>query len=151
MTIGTVLLGDKRLVKLYFRETGTERLLALATRSSNNRFTILSLAQVELRSAVRRREENGEIPRIIADQLLRAFRRHLESKFAIQGLTDFVLDVASELVDRHMLRAFDAMQLAGYIVLRGASGTDVPFFVCADQELLDAAQREGAPILNPCN
>ena len=43
------------LVKLYVREPGTERMLALAARSSENRLAVLALAQVELRSAVRRR------------------------------------------------------------------------------------------------
>ena len=65
-------------------------------------------------------------------------------------VTDFVLDTASMLVDRHALRAFDAVQLAGYMVLKGASGTDMPVFVCSDQELLMAAKQEGIPTLAGC-
>jgi predicted nucleic acid-binding protein len=137
------------LVKLYVREPGTDRLLTLATRSANNRFTILSLAQVEFRSAVRRREKNDEIPRFVATQLIETFKTHLETRFTVQVVNDFVLDLACALVDRYALRAFDAIQLAGYVSLRSATGTDVPVFVCADQDLLAAAKEEGASILNP--
>ncbi|MFI5088877.1 MAG: type II toxin-antitoxin system VapC family toxin [Terriglobales bacterium] len=143
-------LETSALVKLYVREAGTERLLALAARSSENRLAILALAQVEFRSAIRRREKNGEIPPLVATELLEAFKRHVEGRFLTQMVTDFVLDVASVLVDRYALRAFDAVQLAGYMVVRSSSGTDLPVFVCSDQELLMAAKQEGVPILDPC-
>jgi uncharacterized protein len=134
------------LVKLYVREPGTDRALALAARSSENRLAILSLSQVEFRSALRRRE----IPGHVATHLLEAFRRHVETRFVTQMVTDFVLDIASTLVDRHALRAFDAVQLAGYVALKNSAGSDVPVFVCSDQELLSAAKQEGMPTLDPC-
>jgi uncharacterized protein len=144
-------LETSALVKLYVREPGTDRVLALAIRPSENRLAILALAQVEFRSAVRRREKNGEIPPPVAGQLLGAFERHLEGRFLVQKVTDFVLDTASVLVDRYALRAFDAVQLAGYAVLKSTPGSDVPVFVCSDQELMAAAQQEGAAILDPCS
>jgi uncharacterized protein len=137
------------LVKLYVREPGTERMLALANRAADNRFTILSLAQVEFRSAIRRREKSGEVPAFVATQLIDAFRVHLESRFAVQGVNEYVLDLASVLVDRYALRAFDAIQLAGYVALKTMTGTDVPVFVCADDNLLAAAKLEGASIMDP--
>ena len=142
-------LETSALVKLYVREPGTERLLALTASSAGNRLAILSLAQVEFRSAVRRRERAGEIPTIIAAQLLETFRRHLETRFLTQPLTDFVLDLAAELIDRYSLRAFDAVQLAGYTALRDSSRSDLPVFVCADQTLLTAAKHEGLSVLDP--
>lgn len=143
-------LETSALVKLYVREPGTDRLLQLASRSSDSRLVILSLAQVEFRSAVRRRERNGEIPAAVATGLLEAFGRHLQTKFAIQVITDFVLDIAVALVDRHALRAFDAMQLAGYFALKATtSSAESPVFVCSDQALLAAAEGEGAATLNP--
>jgi len=144
-------LETSALVKLYVREPGTERLLSLADRSGDNQLAILALAQVEFRSAVRRRERNGEIPALVATQLLEVFKRHVEGRFITQAVTDFVLDLASMLVDRYALRAFDAVQLAGYVALKTSAGADVPVFVCADQELLTAARQEGIPILDPCS
>ena len=103
-------LETSALVKLYVRESGTERVLALANRTTENRLAILALTQVEFRSAVRRRERNGEIPPLVAIQLLKAFKRHVEQRFVSQVINDFVLDIASALVDRHALRAYDAIQ-----------------------------------------
>jgi len=142
-------LETSALVKLYVRESGTERVLALANRTTENRLAILAPTQVELRSAVRRRERNGEIPPLVATQLLETFKRHLETRFVSQMINDFILDVASALVDRHALRAYDAVQLAGYVALRGSTGTEVPVFVCSDHALLEAARLEGIPILDP--
>lgn len=137
-------------MKLYVHEAGTERLLNLADRSNANRLAILSLARVEFSSAVRRRVKNGEIPTHIGSELIETLKRHIESRFVTQPVTDFVLDIAVELIDRYALRAFDAIQLAGYVFLKNSSGLNTPFFVCADHELLSAAQLEGAQILNPC-
>ncbi len=142
-------LETSALVKLYVREPGTESLLALAGRSAENRLAVLSLTQVELRSAVRRRERNGEIPSLVAAQLLELFSRHMEGRFITQAVTDFVLDIASTLVDRYWLRAYDAVQLAGYVALRNSSGADLPVFVCSDKDLLAAALQEGIPTLDP--
>ncbi len=142
-------LETSALVKLYVREPGTERVLALATRSSENRLAILDLSQVELRSAIRRRERAGDIPTLAANELLATFKVHIEARFVIQKITDFVLDIASVLVDRHTLRAFDAIQLAGYVVLNSSARSDMPTFVCSDQALLVAAKQEGMVILDP--
>ena len=142
-------LETSALVKLYVRETGTERLMALANRTHENRLAILALSRVELRSAVRRRERSGELPAPIATLILEAFKRHLEVRFVAQTVSEFVLDVASTLIDRHALRAYDAMQLAGYKALRSSTGNEVPVFVCSDLALLRAAELEGIPVLDP--
>lgn len=142
-------LETSALVKLYVRESGTERVLALANRTSENRLAILALTQVEFWSAVRRRERAGEIPTPVATQMLDAFKRHLETRFASQTVTNFVLDIASVLVDRHALRAYDAVQLAGYVALRGTAGAEDPVFVCSDRALLTAARQEGLAVLDP--
>jgi uncharacterized protein len=139
-------LETSALVKLYVRESGTEQLLSLA-RAVENQFAIFALAQVELRSAIRRREKSGEISAVIASNLLDTFNRHLEARFTVQKATDFVLDIACVLVDRYTLRAYDAIQLAGYVALKGSAGVDVPTFVCADQALISAATQEGMPVL----
>jgi predicted nucleic acid-binding protein len=142
-------LETSALVKLYVYETGTERLLGLTASDAGHRFAILSLAQVEFRAAIRRRQRGGEIPDNAADELIESFRRHAEGKFLIQSFSDSLLDVASALIDSYPLRAYDAAQLAGYLVLRSISGTEEPTFVCADKVLLATARNEGCPVLDP--
>jgi len=144
-------LDTSALVKLYVREQGSERLLRLASRAQGNQFAVLALAQVEIRSALRRRARAGEIAGTVADQLLEKFQRHLEGVFLRQVLTETILDVACELVDRHGLFALDAIQLAGYFALKAASGIHIPVFVSADRDLLRAAEAEALPIFDPCS
>src|SRR5947208_3495079 len=118
-------------------------MLALADRSTENRLALLALSRVEFRSAIRRREKNGDFSGQVANHLLDAFDRHLQGRFVSQMLTDFVLDVACMLIDRYALRAFDAVQLAGCMGLKNSGGSDLPIFVCSDQTLLAAARQEG--------
>jgi predicted nucleic acid-binding protein len=144
-------LDTSALVKLYVREPGTEQVLRLASGTAQNQLAVLSLAQVEIRSALRRRERAGEIAATVVIQLLERFQRHLEAVFLKQVMTDATLDVACALVDKHGLFALDAVQLAGYLALRTSSGSNTPIFVSADQQLLEAAESELVPVLNPCS
>ncbi len=144
-------LETSALVKLYVYELGTEHLLDLTSSEAGHRFAILSLAQVEFRSAIRRQHRGGEISGSEADGLIESFRQHAEGKFIVQPFTDSLLDVALALIDGYPLRGYDAMQLAGYMVLRSISGAEEPIFVCADKTLLSAARNEGCPILDPCS
>jgi uncharacterized protein len=142
-------LETSALVKLYVYERGTERLIQLAAGTAGNRFAILSVTQVEFRSAIRRQQRGGKISNSEADTLIDSFRQHSEGRFLIQPFTDSLLDVASALIDAYPLRGFDAIQLAGYLILRSISGAEEPVFVCADKALLSAARNEGCPILDP--
>ena len=142
-------LETSALVKLYIQEPGTERLLRLVARANNHRFSVLSLTKVEFHSAIRRREREGDIDAPRARLLLRRFDQHLETKFIRQILNDALLDVASTLIDRHTLRAYDAVQLAGCVALRASSISDQPIFVCSDRRLLDAAHAEGLSCFDP--
>jgi len=144
-------LDSSALVKLYIRELGTEQMLALAARKAGHQLAVLALAQVEVRSAFRKRQRAGEMGNQLADELLAAFQRHLESRFIRQVLTDAILDLACELLDRHSLTSFDAVQLAGYFAVRTAAGNDVPVLASADRELLAAAEAEGIPVFDPCS
>jgi len=147
--LGLYYLETSALVKLYVREPGTEGLLRLASRSVENHFAVLSLSQVELRSAIRRRERAGDISTTIASLLLDRFEQHMETRFLRQVLSDTVVDRAVKLVDLHALRAYDAVQLAGCLTLKVLSGSEAPVFVCSDRQLLSAAQSEHLTTLNP--
>ena len=143
-------LESSALVKLYVYEAGTERLLGLTEDETGHRFAIFSLAQVEIRAAIRRRQRGGEIPNFEADEMIESFRQHTEGRFLIQPVSDSLVDVALALVDGHFLKGYDAMQLAGYMVLRSMAGREDPVFVCADKALISAARNEGCPTLDPC-
>ncbi len=142
-------LDTSALVKLYIREPGTDQLLRLASRAANHRFAVLSLTQVEFRSAIRKRERINDLEGTVASELITRFEQHLETKYVSQTVNSPVLDVAKALVDRYALRAYDAIQLAGCLALKRAAGGRSPTFVCADRHLLQAGGSEGLEVLNP--
>ena len=147
--MGLYYLETSALVKLYIREPGSERLLRLAARVNNHRFVVLALSRVEMHSAIRRRQREGDIDTAIADRLLSQFEQHLESRFIRQVLNDQLIDLATSLVKRNALRAHDSVQLAGCLMLKENSAADEPSFVCSDQHLLQAAVNEGLACLDP--
>ena len=147
--MGLYYLDTSALVKLYIRESGTDRMLRLAARAAGHRLAVLTLASVEFHSAIRRREREGDIDASAANSLLRRFHQHLETRFVKQVLNDSLIDVATGLVDRHGLRAYDAVQLAGCVILRVASGQTDPIFVCSDRRLVQVAVAEGVSWMDP--
>ncbi|HET9179278.1 MAG TPA: type II toxin-antitoxin system VapC family toxin [Terriglobia bacterium] len=142
-------LETSALVKLYVLEPGTERLLRIASDVSENRLAVLALSVVETRSAIRRRERAGDIDSKAAKLILDRFEQHMESRFLRQAVSDVVLDGALEMIDRYALRAYDAIQLAGCLALKATAGSDSPIFVCADQQLIEAARSELLTVLDP--
>lgn len=147
--MGLYYLDTSAIVKLYIREPGTERMLRLASRQADHRIALLSVAAVEFRSAIRKRERSGDIDHDGADRTVAKFDHHLQSRFLRQTLNESVVDTALDLIDRYPLRAYDALQLAGCLALRAIAGGDEPVFVCADQTLLAAARSEGLSIIDP--
>ena len=98
-------------------------------------------------SAVRRREREGDIPGADADRILKQIEEDAAA-FLLQPSTSAIMEEAARLIDRHPLRTYDTLQLAGCLVVRH----DVPgplTFVCADARLCAAAGLEGVAVLNP--
>ncbi len=141
-------LDTSALVKLYVQEPGTDRLLSLFSDQPGNRFGVLAISAVEIRSAIRRRQRAGDIAPGVATAILETVQSHLETRFIRQVVNDTVIDTALEMIDRYTLRAYDAIQLAGCLVL-GTIAVEAFTFVCSDHRLLEAAQSEQLKVLDP--
>jgi uncharacterized protein len=141
-------LDTSALVKLYVQEPGTDRLLPLVGDQPENRFAILTLSAVEVRSAIRRRQRDGDIAAEAAGAILDSLSSHLETRFIRQAINDTVIDTALGILDRHALRAYDAVQLAGCLVLCAVAAAAFTF-VCSDRRLLEAARLEQLMVFDP--
>jgi predicted nucleic acid-binding protein len=73
---------------------------------------------------------------------------HMESRFLRQAVNDTVIDTALEMIDRYTLRAYDAVQLAGCLVICRTTA-EAFTFVCSDRRLLEAAGSEQLKLLDP--
>jgi predicted nucleic acid-binding protein len=141
-------LDTSALVKLYVQEPGTDRLLPLIRDQPENRFAVLAISVVEIRSAIRRRQRAGDIDASVATAIVESVQSHMETRFIRQVINDTVIDTALEMIDRYALRAYDALQLAGCLVLR-AIAAEAFTFVCSDRRLLEAARSEQLEVLDP--
>jgi predicted nucleic acid-binding protein len=141
-------LDTSALVKLYVQEPGTDQLLHLIGDYPENRFAVLAISVVELRSAIRRRQRAGDIEASVTIAVLESVQRHMESRFLRQAVNDTVIDTALEMIDRYALRAYDAVQLAGCLVIC-RTAADAFTFVCSDHRLLEAARSEQLKVLDP--
>jgi hypothetical protein len=146
--LGLYYLDTSALVKLYVREPGTDQMIRLASYPSGHTLAVLALARVEFRAAVRQRERKGDLPHDAAEALIARMEEHLQSLYLVQLVTETVIEEAAALLDRHPLRAYDAVQLAGCLSLRASRG-ETPSFVCSDRQLVRAAEDEGLAVFDP--
>ena len=143
-----VYLDTSALVKLYIEETGTARVLAAVDAAEGAQVIITDISRVESRSAIRRRERASDVSGTEANQILKQIERDVSSFFLVQPTSSALLEEALRLIDRYPLRAYDAVQLAGCLVVRDSLSGPVTF-VCADAQLCQAAEQEGLTTLNP--
>jgi predicted nucleic acid-binding protein len=141
-------LDTSAFVKLYIQEDGTRTLIELAQHLDRNQIVILDMALLEFRSAVRRREREGDISGLDASRVLRQVQDDAASIYLLQPSTPAVMEEASRLLDVYPLRAYDALQLAGCLVVRNRVFAPLTF-VCADSRLCETAAFEGLATLVP--
>lgn len=142
-----VFLDTSALVKLYVREPGTDWMLGLANDIPPGQLVLSSLAEVELHSALRLLERTGKIASSLTQAISAAFREDSAWRYSRQAVTDHVLGLAITLVDRHGLRAYDAVQLGSCLAFAGSASS--LRFISSDRELLRAAAAEQLECSNP--
>jgi predicted nucleic acid-binding protein len=136
------------LVTRYVADTGRD------TPARSSVVVISAVSQVEVASAIWRKQRMGELSPSRARVLVDAFLRDLHASYqqpsaAAAGVTylpvapsTVVLDDAVDLVGIHGLRAYDAVQLASAVLARAADPT-VSELITYDVALHRAAAAEG--------
>jgi uncharacterized protein len=67
--------------------------------------------------ALARRQREGSLSTNQASQILQAFRYHFDTQYQKVELLPVVTQMAGQLVNRHPLRAYDAVQLASALCM----------------------------------
>ncbi|MBL8798066.1 MAG: type II toxin-antitoxin system VapC family toxin [Planctomycetia bacterium] len=140
------------LVKRYVLETGTAWISSLVAPAAGHECVIATITGVELLAAFYLRTRVGSITVLQAQQAEAAFRGEQLTRFRRISATSPILDLAMQLVARHPLRAYDAIQLATALFVhtqRLAANLGTVTFVSADQKLNQAASAEQLPVDDP--
>jgi predicted nucleic acid-binding protein len=143
-------LDTSALVKRYVAEAGSQTVTNLVN-AADASVVVSDLTRAEFVSAVARRAREGSISDEQHRALKLAFAAHLVHKYLIAPLHPAHITAACGLIERHGLRAYDAVQLAVALSLRnllGAAG-EGPTLVCADPRLNAAARAEGLQVIEP--
>ena len=136
------------LIKFYIEEEGTPRILHLVENLDGDQIVVLEVTLMESRSAVRRREREGDIAGSDANRVLKQLDEDASSLYLVQPLSSAVIEEAARLLDLHPLKTYDALQVAGCLATRHSVPAPVTF-VCADHRLCEVAGVEGLSTLNP--
>lgn len=136
-----IYLDTSALVKRYVAEPGAGlvRRIFLGTEPLGTS----ALSYAEYFSALNRKRQDGALSRAAYRELARAFEGDWMGLQVVQ-LTETVLRTARRLLERHQLRAGDAVQLASALAVAGSVAVR---FVSADRRLAEVAAREGLPLL----
>lgn len=132
------------LIKYFVVEKGSD--LAQRLVQARSPTATASISYAEVYSGLNRRKREGHISATQYARLGRQFEEHWPSYIRIE-LVQEVLALAKFLLERHPLRALDAIHLASAISLK--KGIHEPLqFAAADSRLLDAASAEHLSPLN---
>jgi predicted nucleic acid-binding protein len=138
-------LDTSALVKRFVSEAGTKEVQSLQAKGEP--VASATIAYVELYSGLTRRHREGVLSQLHYRRACRSFERDWMAIVKVE-LSDEILNSARSLIQRHALRAFDAVHLASALGLQAAVNSPVTF-VAADRRLLRAAAGERLATVNP--
>ena len=143
----TCFLDTSALVKIYHRESGTDRMLALY--SGDDSLLVSELARLEFLTATMRKLREGSLSEDTCQVLVRRFEQDLQQRFELLPFSQPVVDETARVLDmqarKHPLRTLDAIQLGFYNVHCSRD----TLFVCSDLGLITVAVAQGLPTRNP--
>ena len=145
-------LDSSALVKRYVAETGSAWITDLASTAAGNHLVIARAAWVEVLSALARRQREGSLESPEIQQTISAFRYDMDVRYQVAEMDRSLVELAGDLVMRHPLHAYDAIQLASALRLQTTllqAHAPALIFLSADDRLLGVAQAEGLTTDNP--
>lgn len=145
-------LDSSALVKRYVAETGTAWVQSITAPHAGNKLIIARITWVEVLSALARRQRESSLSSDNVFRAIRTFRYDLDTQYQVVELDRMLAETAGQLVGKHPLRAYDAVQLASALRVQPAfaraESTSLTFLT-ADDRLIAIAQAEALLTDNP--
>jgi predicted nucleic acid-binding protein len=140
------------LIKRHVYEAGTAWFRALVDPTAGNVIITARISMVEVYSALNRRQRAAGLNAADYAHIATDFATICATEYQFVELTAPVVERAKLLLERHPLRAYDAVQLASALLTHDtlqAIGLPPLVLLAADDRLLAAAQAEGLATDNP--
>jgi predicted nucleic acid-binding protein len=143
-------------VKYYLPEAGSSWIIDLVDEVDNktwrNAIVFSKIAVVEGAAAIAKWQRMGQITVAQKKRLVGLFLKDCADRFQSWDVDDEVVELATDLTQRHPLRGYDAMHLATALILNRVLVKNMlpPLtFVAADDVLCEAAKKEKLLVENP--
>jgi predicted nucleic acid-binding protein len=150
--MATAYVESSALVKRYVAEVGSAWVRQLVARPVHQVLYTAALTEVEVRSALQRLVREGRLDTAQAQRLTQRVTQHFTRRYQVIRITRTIVTQAGRVLERHPLRAYDAVHLACALTVQRLlhqRGLPPLLFVTADEALLTAARGEGFPVDNP--
>ena len=132
-------LDTSALVKKYFRESGSNKVLSQWRKA--RAVATSSIAYAEALASFCRKKREANISANLFHAVLASFREDWKSLICVQ-VNDDLNDIIAKILSHHPLRGFDSIHLASALILHEAVPEDF-LFACFDKRLVKAAVAEG--------
>jgi uncharacterized protein len=129
------------------QETGTIWVQDLADLAAGHFLYVARITDVEMTAAIARRRRLGSLSPAQSGHALNAFRQDFAQRYRIVEITIPLIQEASRLADSHVLRAYDAVQLAPALDIHRLDPSLT--LLSADAELNTTAIAEGLTVDDP--
>jgi len=137
-------LDSSALIKRFAAEKGSERVRRIIEKEGP--IATAKIAYAEVYSGLARKKREGALSTVQHAFLCRQVELDWHA-YVRMDLTDEVLSLARDLVQRHPLRGFDAIHLSSALILKASLDEQV-VFASADERQLQAAAKERLSALN---
>jgi uncharacterized protein len=148
----TYFLDSSALIKRYVQEHGSRWVRDLVSLEIGHTVLLARATMVEVDSALARRAREGTVPASDCAAAANAFTAHSLAEYEFVELDYRVIRRARQLLEGHLLRALDAIQIASALVANDVLvATSLPPLVLlsSDDRMNEAALAEGLAIDNP--
>jgi hypothetical protein len=145
-------IDSRGLVKRHAQEAGTPWVQTITATATGNTILTSRITVVEVVSAFQRKQRDSVLTGAEVTQLTSDFLALCTNQYALVEISVDLLNHARTLIERHPLRAYDAVQLASALVANfalQAAELGPLTFVASDRQLLTAAQAERLEVDSP--
>jgi predicted nucleic acid-binding protein len=147
------------LVKRYALEDGRLWVQSITDPAAANRIYVARITGAEVIAAIKLKERERHITAADAAKVIADFRYDFVNQYQIIEITDAVVTRAMSLIETHVLKGYDGVQLAAAVEINNlitaigmpAAGVPALTLVAADKQLNTAAVAEGLTVENPYN
>jgi predicted nucleic acid-binding protein len=150
--VGAYFLDSSAVAKLYMQEQGSVWVTSLLDPGARNELFVVRITAAEVAAAIFRRVRNAQLGRGAAVNGVAALRRDFSQVYRVIEVQPIVVEAALDIAERHGLRGYDCVQLAGVVLVqrvRARAGMSPLTLVSADDELNAAATAEDIAVEDP--